>query len=102
MAWNEPGDKQSGNGGSPGGNRNPWGKRPQQGPPDLDQLLRNLQRKLGGIFGGGKKPPGTDSNGGGIGFGLIILIAIAIWGLTGFYQVDQAERAVVLRFGKFY
>src|SRR5437762_445881 len=98
MAWNEPGDKQ-GSGGAPGGNRNPWGKRPQQGPPDLDQALRSLQRKLAGLFGGGKKPPSETR--GGVGLGVIVIIAIVVWALTGFYQVDQAERAVVFRFGKF-
>jgi len=102
MPWNEPGDNQGGgSGGSSGGNRNPWGKRPQQGPPDLDQALRNLQRKFAGLFGGGKKSQSGDSGGGGIGLGVIIAIAVAIWALTGFYQVDQAERAVILRFGKF-
>jgi len=103
MAWNEPGDNQNGgSGGSSGGNRNPWGKRPQQGPPDLDQALRSLQRKFAGLFGGGgKKPPSTESGNGGIGLGVLIAIALAIWALTGFYQVDQAERAVILRFGKF-
>ncbi|HYM35521.1 MAG TPA: protease modulator HflK N-terminal domain-containing protein, partial [Steroidobacteraceae bacterium] len=104
MAWNEPGDK-SGNGGTPGGNRNPWGKRPQQGPPDLDQALKNLQRKLAGLFGGGgggrKTASGDSGGGGGVGLGVIVAIALVIWAATGFYQVDQAERAVILRFGKY-
>jgi membrane protease subunit HflK len=107
MAWNESGN---GNGGSSGGgsggssgNRNPWGKRPQQGPPDLDQVLRNIQRKLSGLFGGGgKRPPDTGAGGGGgVGAGLILVILLAIWAMTGFYQVDQAERAIILRFGKY-
>jgi modulator of FtsH protease HflK len=108
MAWNESGgnNNQGGNtGGSPGGNRNPWGKRPQQGPPDLDQVLRNLQRKFAGFFGGGKKPPSGDARGGGsggVGFGVVILVALLVWGLTGVYQVDQAERGIVFRFGKYY
>ena len=48
MAWNEPG----GNGS--GGKRNPWGggNKPEQGPPDLDELVRNLQRRLSALFGG--------------------------------------------------
>jgi membrane protease subunit HflK len=107
MAWNESGNGNGGgsSGGSGGssGNRNPWGKRPQQGPSDLDQVLRNIQRKLSGLFGGGgKRPPdiGVGENGG-VGTGLILVILLAIWAMTGFYQVDQAERAIILRFGKY-
>ena len=40
MAWNDPGS-----------NRNPWGNRPEKGPADLDEALRNLQKKLSGMFG---------------------------------------------------
>ena len=43
MAWNEPGK----------GDKDPWGNRGNDGPPDLDEVIRNMQRKLGGIFGGG-------------------------------------------------
>ncbi|HTE42462.1 MAG TPA: FtsH protease activity modulator HflK [Steroidobacteraceae bacterium] len=109
MAWNEPGgpgDKSGGGsgGGSSNGNRNPWGKRPQSGPPDLDEMARNLKRKLSGIFGGGNRgtsASGGGEGGGGLGVGVIVAVLLAIWALTGFYQVDQAERAVVLRFGKY-
>ena len=41
MAWNEQ-----------GGGNNPWNKGSQQGPPDLDKVVRDLQNKLGGLFGG--------------------------------------------------
>ena len=45
MAWNEPG----------GGNKDPWsGKGGDQGPPELDEVVKKLQEKLGGLFGGGK------------------------------------------------
>jgi membrane protease subunit HflK len=105
MAWNDSGNGNGGgsSGGGSSGNRNPWGKRPQQGPPDLDQVLRNFQRKLSGLFGGGgKRPPESGASGsGGMGAGLIIVVILAIWGMTGFYQVDQAERAIILRFGKY-
>ncbi len=114
MAWNESGnDSQGGSsgnkpsgpsGGNGGGNRNPWGKRPQQGPPDLDQALRNIQRKLAGIFGGGgggKKPQDAGSTGGGIGLGVVAAVIIIGWLLTGLYQVGPAERAIILRFGKY-
>ncbi|MFT7286633.1 MAG: membrane protease subunit HflK [Halieaceae bacterium] len=93
MAWNEPG----------GGNnpREPWGGG-NQGPPDLDEALQKLQQKLGGLFGGS----GGGSGGGGGGASkslLLVLIAGAalVWALMGFYQIDEQERAVVLRFGKY-
>ncbi|MGI9326257.1 MAG: FtsH protease activity modulator HflK [Pseudomonadales bacterium] len=91
MAWNEPG----------GGDKDPWGNRSDQGPPDLDEAFRKLQAQLSGIFGGG----GDNSGGGGGGLslgaigGLLILGAIA-YGLLGLYQVDEQERGVVFRFGK--
>ncbi|HEY8539143.1 MAG TPA: FtsH protease activity modulator HflK [Steroidobacteraceae bacterium] len=97
MAWNEPG-------GNSGGKRNPWGgNRPDQGPPDLDEVLRNLQRRLSALFGGaGGRGPTSTSSGGGRGFGLgtIAIILLVIWALTGFYQVDAAERGLVFRFGR--
>lgn len=97
MAWNEPGGNSS-------GNRNPWGQRPGQGPPDLDEVLRNLQRKLAGLFGGGSgKGGGLSSNkgAGGFGLGLIFGVIVLIWLGTGLYKVDAAERAVITRFGKY-
>ncbi len=91
MAWNEPG----------GGNnkpKDPWGGG-DQGPPDLDEALKKLQEKLGGIFGGGGgRSPGIS----GAMFAVILVVVAVIWVLAGFYQVDQQERAVVLRFGKFH
>ena len=92
MAWNEPGR-----------NRNPWGNRPNQGPNDLDEALRNLQRKLSSMFGG----KGGDGDGGGsaamrgFGFATVVLVLLAVWAMTGLYKVDAAERAVVTRFGQF-
>lgn len=110
MAWNEPGDGDRNSDGSsrnssgnPRGN-NPWGKKPQQGPPDIDQWVRNLQRKLSGLFGGGNR--GGSRNGesmnGGIGIGVVLAVLLAVWALTGLYQNAQAERTVILRFGKFH
>ena len=95
MAWNEPGGS--------GGKRNPWGgNKPEQGPPDLDELIRNLQRKLGALFGGGAtggRPP-MSGPARGFGAGAIALVILAIWAFTGLYTVDAAERALILRFGK--
>jgi membrane protease subunit HflK len=99
MSWNEPG------GGNNKGPKDPWGGG-DQGPPDLDEALKKLQEKLGGLFGGGKGSSGGSSGGGGRGIpgallGVIAMGALVVWGLMGFYQVDQQERAVVLRFGKY-
>jgi membrane protease subunit HflK len=102
MAWNDPGR-----------NRNPWGNRPDKGTADLDEALRNLQRKLSQMFGGdGGDGDGRDdgrgggggSGGGalrGFGFGTVALVLVGIWALTGFYVVDAAERGVVTRFGEY-
>ena len=88
MAWNEP-----------GGGRDPWGgNRNNDGPPDIDEALKKLKEKLG-FLGGGS----GSGNGGGKGFVPISLFVIAVlWGLLGFYQVDQKEQALVLRLGKYH
>ncbi|MGP8309028.1 FtsH protease activity modulator HflK [Vibrio sp. YIC-376] len=108
MAWNEPGNNNGNNGrdNDPWGNNNRGGQRPgggrDQGPPDLDEVFNKLSQKLGGKFG--KKGGGGSSIGGGgsaIGFGVIALIAVAVWFFAGFYTIGEAERGVVLRLGKY-
>lgn len=100
MAWNEPG------GNSGGGKRNPWGggNKPDQGPPDLDEVIRNLQRRLAGLFGGaggsGRGGGGASGSGRGFSIGTIVLVLLTVWAFTGLYTVDAAERGVILRFGK--
>jgi modulator of FtsH protease HflK len=82
--------------GGGGGGKGPWGSGPQQSgptPPDLEEFLRRSQDKLRSVLPGG--------NLGGKGLGLIVLAAIAIWGLSGFFRVDPDELGVVLRFGKY-
>jgi membrane protease subunit HflK len=95
MAWNEPGGNK---------NQDPWGNRGgDQGPPDLDEVIRKFQKKLGGLFGGSGGSGGGSGGGssvGGMSMGVIVVVIIAIWMLTGFYKVEQAERGIVLRFGK--
>lgn len=93
MAWNEPGGS---------GDKDPWGRKRDQGPPDLDQVVKNLQNKIAGIFGGGGRRGGgarPGSGGSGLGAGLIAGVAVALWLLSGLYIVQQGENAVVLRFG---
>jgi membrane protease subunit HflK len=100
MAWNEPGNNSNDN--------DPWGgggrKGPEQGPPDIDEAIRSLTKKLNGLFGGGGSGRGASgSAGGGFSGGLLaglIVVAAGLWAFGGFYIVDQAERGVVLRFGK--
>ena len=96
MPWNQPGGSDD---------KDPWGNRNNQdGPPDLDEIVKNLQKKFGGLFGGGKG--GGMGSGGGKSFGIagvlmIIIVLAGIWLATGFYTVQQGERAVILRFGQY-
>lgn len=94
MAWNEPG-------GGDNKPRDPWGGG-DQGPPDLDEALKKLQEKIGGLFGGGG---GSSSGGKGVSgamLGVVAAGALLVWALMGFYQIDEQERGVVLRFGKYH
>ena len=94
MAWNEPG----------GEKRNPW-NRPQQSQNDLDDVLRNFQRRLSALFGrgsgGGGLSGGSGSPGLGKGLSSILVLIAAVWVGSGLYRVDAQERAVILRFGKY-
>jgi membrane protease subunit HflK len=96
MGWNEPDN----------GNRDPWGgRRNEQGPPDLDEVVRRLQERLGGLFGrrprrpgGGERvpaPPPAST--------WLILAGVLAAALVYemFWRIDSAERGVVLRFGKY-
>src|SRR5690606_2735472 len=96
MAWNEPGNN-GGRGKDPWGNNNRGGR--EQRPRAHDDVCAKLSRTVGGIFGSRRRP---SSGGGAVGLGVIAVIAAAIWGFSGFYTVGEAERGVVLRFGKFY
>lgn len=100
MAWNEPGS-----------GKDPWnkgnkGNKGNQGPPDLDEIVRNIQRTLAGLFGGKKGGSNGSGSGGGsfavggFGVGLIAVVLLILWAMSGLYIVEQAERGVVLRFGK--
>ena len=103
-------DKDGRDGGRDNGRQN---QRPQQdGPPDLDELWRDFNRRLNSLlgrkdngggnnnqnFGGGTRTPGKGS---GIGAGVIAVAVIAIWLASGFFMVQEGQTAVVLQFGKF-
>ncbi|MGR8930049.1 MAG: FtsH protease activity modulator HflK [Gammaproteobacteria bacterium] len=91
MSWNEPG----------GGDKDPWsGRNDQNNPPDLDEVLRSLQDKLGGIFGGSSG--GNGSNEGNMKlFGILGGAALLLWVGSGAYIVDEGTRGVVTRFGAY-
>ncbi|KAF3977920.1 MAG: FtsH protease activity modulator HflK [Methylococcales symbiont of Iophon sp. n. MRB-2018] len=92
MSWNEPG----------GDKKDPWGgRKDENAPPDLDEVIRSLQEKLGGIFGG-RSADGGDSGGAAVkGLGFLIIGAFVLWGLSGFYIVNEGTRGVETRFGAY-
>ncbi len=89
------------------------GRGPNQGPPDLDELWRDFNRKLGGLFGargrrgdngggfggGGNFQP--DMKSAGIGAGLIAAVVVLIWLGTGFFIVQEGQQAVITQFGRY-
>ncbi len=102
MAWNEPG----------GGNRDPWsGGGRDQGPPDLDEVVRKLSDRFNNLIGGrrgggGNSSGGTGASGSGgsglAGIGLVVgIIAVIGWLIASIYIVNEGERGVVLRFGRY-
>jgi len=83
-----------------------WGKKNNEGPPDLDEILRKFQQKLSSLMGFKPRPPsgnGSPGVGAAVGGGLafIILLIVAVWLASGFYIVEEGRRGVVLRLGKF-
>jgi membrane protease subunit HflK len=95
MAWNEPGKD----------DKDPWGNnRGNDGPPDLDDVMRNLKNKLSAMFGGSGTSSSDDQSsgqGGAIGIGLIAAVVFVVWLASGIYIVEPAEQGVVLRFGAY-
>src|SRR5947199_26396 len=80
-----------------------------RGPPDLDEIWRNVNRKINDLFGR-KNSGGTPSEGGGPRFrgmlplggaGLLVALVLLVWLASGFYIVDEGRRGVVTRFGKY-
>ncbi|MGE0349737.1 FtsH protease activity modulator HflK [Hydrogenophaga sp.] len=100
---------------SRGSQRPPRGQGPNQGPPDLDELWRDFNRKLGGLLGNKGRGGGNGSGSGGgvpgfnpnpkatgIGAGLIGAVALLIWLGTGFFIVQEGQQAVITQFGKYH
>ena len=103
MAWNQP----DGN-----GDRDPWGNRGrQQGPPDLDEILRKLRAQWGRVFGRGSVGGGRSGRGGSgwgfglggfLGGGLVAAVLAVAWWLAGIWIIQEPEQGVVLRFGAYH
>jgi len=95
MAWNEPGNN----------DKDPWKNKggKNQGPPDLDELLNDLGKKVTGIFGGKttKNSTGSGNNFSKIGISLVLIIAVVVYIFSGFYTIKEAEQGIVLRFGQY-
>lgn len=94
MGWNDSDDDKN--------KKDPWSGK-EQGPPDLDEAFKNLQRKIRKVMGGkkGSLPSQSDDGGAGILFGLLGFIALLFWFLSGIFIVGPAEQAAILRFGKY-
>ncbi|MEW6994918.1 FtsH protease activity modulator HflK [Colwelliaceae bacterium MEBiC 14330] len=95
MAWNEPGNN----------DKDPWKNKggKNQGPPDLDELLNDLGKKVTGIFGGKTTQGGSGSGKSfsSIGLSILLIIASVVYAFSGFYTIKEAEKGIVLRFGEY-
>jgi membrane protease subunit HflK len=110
LSLNDPGWGRSGSGGSNDDrSQRPGGGGNNDGPPDLDELWRDFNRRLNRMFGkGGSEPPRPGGpaqmpsmKGAGAGVGLIAGIAFLLWLGSGFYIVQEGQAAAILRFGEF-
>ncbi|MDI9330013.1 MAG: FtsH protease activity modulator HflK [Alphaproteobacteria bacterium] len=86
-------------------------QRPTSGPPDLDELWRDFNQKLGRLLGqrGGRGSSGGTPSGGGPGFkgagigaGVIGGVVLALWLVSGFFIVQEGQQAVITQFGKYH
>ena len=92
-----------------------WGRGNRNGPPDLEELWRDFNRRLSGLFGQKKGGDGGGNNGGGGGMppvnlnfrqfgggiGVLVALVAVLWLASGFYIVDASQRGVVLQFGRY-
>jgi membrane protease subunit HflK len=94
MAWNDSGS-----------GKNPWDQGGNEGPPDLDKIVRDWQRRFNSMFGGkgGGRSSGSGGAGGASGTVLFFIAIVVLlgWLATGLYRVNADERGIVLRFGAF-
>lgn len=95
MAWNEPGNDE----------KDPWKNKggKNQGPPDLDELLNDLGKKVTGIFGGKttKGGSGSGKSFSNIGLSILLVVASVVYAFSGFYTIKEAEQGIVLKFGEY-
>lgn len=95
MAWNEPGKD----------DKDPWKNKggKDQGPPDLDELLNDLGKKVTGIFGGKttKSGSGSGKSFSSIGLSILLIVAAVVYAFSGFYTIKEAEQGIVLKFGEY-
>ncbi|NQZ87155.1 MAG: FtsH protease activity modulator HflK [Colwellia sp.] len=93
MAWNEPGNN----------DKDPWKKKDDknQGPPDLDDLLKDIGNKVSGIFGGKSSNGGSNKGVSSVGIVIALIVGILVYGFSGFYTINEAEKGIVLRFGQY-
>ena len=94
MTWNEPGGSRD---------KDPWAGRggKDQGPPDLDEVIKKLQDKLGGLFGGGGGGGSSNAPQKGL-ISLILTGAVIIWALSGIYTIDAGKQGVVIQLGAYH
>jgi membrane protease subunit HflK len=83
-----------------------WGKKNNGGPPDIEAVLRDINKKISALFGNkgsgtGNTGDGGNSNKFNASIGLISVVVVLVWIASGFYIVDASQRGVVLRFGSF-
>src|SRR5271170_2251015 len=84
-----------------------WGKRGRSGPPDLDEIWHNVNRRLNELFG--RREPDGGGDGGDAprfsfpfgGVGLLVALVLVVWLASSFYIVDEGRQGVVTRFGKY-
>ena len=75
-------------------NKDPWGKN--EGPPDIDKAIKQFKAKFNSLLGGSGGGGFTTKN-----FTFFLVIIFILWFVLGIYQVEQAERSVILRLGKY-
>lgn len=97
--WGRSGDHHTEN--------NHGNRPPQEGPPDLDQLWRDFNKKLSGLFGNKRSSGGSgfptppSGKAAGLGVGLVAVVVFVIWCASGFYVLPEGQQAVIQTFGKY-